>query len=132
MKSHNHLLIFLDSYLTVIRIGGIASLGNVVVLGIVAPVEAAVGILLLNRSIVVGGKKMNVVYAKLNEIINTDRYAVLVYKALLGEGKIFTLILSAFDLVGEVSDMDLPDDSIGVAVNTCIEPSACSTALLIT
>ena len=93
VKSLNHLLILFDSYFSVIGIGRIASLGNVVVFRIISPVELTVGICLVYGCIVVYGEQMHVGNSKLDKIIHTNRLAVLVDKTALGECKVLALVV---------------------------------------
>ena len=46
---------------------------------------------------------------------------MLVGKSLLGKGQVLALVLRGCDLVGEVTDVDLPDDGLGVGVNGILQ-----------
>ena len=117
VESLNHLLELSDSHLAIVRIGRIAALGNVIVLGIVAPVELRVGICLVYGRIIVHGKKMNVSDSKLNEVVNADRLTVLIGESPLCKRKILALVLRRRYFVREVTNVNLPDDGLGIAGN---------------
>ena len=123
----HHLLVFLDTNCTVEGVGGVAALGNVIVFGIVAPVELGIGIAFVNSCIVVYGQQVNVSNAELLEIINAYGLTVLVDKTGLCESKILALVLRGSDLVGEVSYVYFPDNCLGVgrkvAVQSCCIPT---------
>ena len=121
VKRSNHLLIFLYSHLSVIRIGRIASLGNIIILRIVSPVELSLGIALINSCVVIYREQMNVSNSKIFKVIYTNRYTVLVFKSCLGERKIFTLILRGSYLVREVSYVYFPYNSLGIALDIGIK-----------
>ena len=93
MECLYHLLEFTDSDLSVIRIGSITALGNVIILGIVAPVKARIGITLVHGRIIVYGKKMHMRNTKRLQIIHTNRNTILIYKSCFRKRKIFTFIL---------------------------------------
>ena len=113
----HHFLILTDTDFTVVGIGGVAAFRNIVVLGIVAPVELAVGVGFVNGCIVVNGQQVDIVDAQLYQVVDTDALAVLVDKTTLGEGKVLALIPGVGDLVGEVSYVDFPNGSIGVGLD---------------
>ena len=112
VKSGNHLLILINSKLSLIGIGRVATLGNVIVLRIIAPVKRRIRICLVNRCVIVNGKQMNVSYAEILKVIYTYRNAVLILKTRLGKCKIFALILRGFYLIREVSNVNLPNDRL--------------------
>ena len=93
VKCRNHLLVLFNSYLAVKGVGRIATLGNVIVLRVVAPVERGIGICLVNRCIIIYGKQMNVRNTKLLQVIYTNRYAMLVFKSRFCKRKILALVL---------------------------------------
>ena len=117
VESLNHLLELSDSHLAVVRIGRIAALGNVIVLGIVAPVELRVGICLVYGRVIVHGKKMNVSDTELNEVVNADRLTVFIGESSFRKCKILALVLRGGYFIGEVTNVNLPDDSLGIAGN---------------
>ena len=114
MQSLNHLLELIDADFAVVGIGGVGTLGNVVVLGIVAPVVAADG--LINGVDVVNGQQVDIVDAQFLHVVNAGGdVSAGNGGATLGEGQVLTLVVHAGGLVdGEVTDMQLPDDGIGV------------------
>ena len=113
MHGLNHLLILVDADFTVVRIGGVAAFHAVVVLGIIAPVEAVAGGL-IHAGVVIGGLQMHMGDTQLLQIVHTNADAGAVLQARLGEGQILAGISRGSDLIGEVTDMDLPDHGIAV------------------
>ena len=110
----DHLLVFPDADFTVVRIGGVAAFGHVIVFGIVTPVELIGGIGLVHSRVVVNRQQMHVGDAQFLQIVHTDALAVFVYKAGFGECQILAFVGRGRDLVGEVPDMNFPDNCLGV------------------
>ena len=100
-----------------IGVAGVAALGHIVVFGIVAPVEAAVGIGFIHSCVVVYGQQMYMGDSQFFQVINANRVSMFIYKPGLGEGQVLALILRSGDLVGEVAHMDLPDNCFGILGN---------------
>ena len=74
MESLNHLLNLVDTNVTVVRIRGISSVRNVVVLRIVTPVTNLGGVAVdfVNLVIISERKKLNSVDVVLNKIVDTS------------------------------------------------------------
>ena len=95
MESLNHLFVFVYAFCAVRRVGGIASLGHVIVLRVVTPVELRVGarFAFVYRRIVERRQQMHVSDTELFYIIDAHGNTVLVFKPRFRKSEIFTLIL---------------------------------------
>ena len=64
---------------------------------------------------------MDVGDAQLLQVVHAHGHAVLVDKPLLGEGQVLALVLRRTDQVGEVTDVNLPDDGLGVGIDGVLQ-----------
>ena len=117
MEGRHHLLILVDPDLTMVGVRGIAALGHIVVLGIVAPVEGGIGIGFVHGGIVIDRQQMHMGDAQALQIVDAYALAVFVHQARFREGQVLAGIFGALDGIGEVTDMDLPDDGFVIMVD---------------
>ena len=114
MEAHDHLLELLHPDLAVVGIGGVAALRDVVVDGIVAPVEARLRVRLIHRGIVIAGQKMDVGDAQILDVVQTRGDAVRIGGAGLEQAQELAGLGDAGAGIGaQVPDMELVDDRIG-------------------
>ena len=105
VKRLHHLLEFADAHFRGIRIGGVASLGHVVVHRVVAPVVLVVAeARLIHRAVVVAREDMDGIDAQFLEVADGPG---------LGEGEELSLIAGIGAGDGEVAVVHLVDDEIG-------------------
>ena len=101
----DHLLELADAHLGLIGVGGVTALGHVVVHRVIAPVILRLRQTgLIDRGIVKRGQDMHGVDAQVGEVVDGS---------LLGQGKIFTLVLDVARLVNrEVPVVHLINDEV--------------------
>ena len=118
MQGLNHLLELLNTDLAVVRIGGVGTLGNVVVHGIVAPVETGV-LGLVHTTKVINRQQVDVSDAQVLDVVQTGSLTVGVGGASLSQAQVLAapLFLNAGGGVdGQVTDVQLPDHGVGDGV----------------
>ena len=117
VQSPHHLLELTDTSLGIVRIGGIAPLGGVIVLGIIPPiVHIILQAGLVHRAIIIGRKDMDMGNAQLLQMIHAGSHAARPFRALLRQGEKLTFMRHA-GVRGdrEIPMMHLVDDNIGEA-----------------
>ena len=112
VQSLHHLLEFPDPDFPVIRIGGIAAFRRVVVLRVVAPVELSFTAAFIHRGEVIDRLQVNVGNAQLLQVIHTGGEAGSIGQSCFSEGQVLSREGGGGQTVGEITDMDFPDDGI--------------------
>ena len=117
MQGLDHLLELVDPDLAPVGIHGVGALGGVVVLGVVAPVELRRVLGFVHGGVVVDGLEVDVGDPQVPEIVHADGHAGGVGQAALGKGQVLAREPASRNAVGEVADVDLPDDGLVVGVD---------------
>ncbi len=121
VQALHHLLELVHAHRAVIGVGGVAALGDVVVLRVVAPVELRRVRALVHGGVVVDRLEVDVRDPEILQVVQADRLARGVRKARLGEGEVLAGIARAGDRVGEVAHVHLPDHGVGVGAQFALE-----------
>ena len=111
----DHLLEFLNTDFAVVGIGGVGTLGGVVVHGIVTPVELLllVQLGLVNTAVVVNRQQVNMGNTQVDDVVQTGGLAFGVDSTGLDNAQILTNILDAGgSIAGQIAHMQLVDDSV--------------------
>ena len=119
VKAHDHLLEFVDPDFAVVRVRAVASLGHVVVLGIVAPVELRlVEPALVNGGVVVDRLQVHMGDSQVLQVIDTHGDSCGVHQTCFGEGHVLAGVGRRGDPVGEIPYVDFPDHGIRIVLQT--------------
>ena len=114
MKPLDHLLELLHTDLAVVGVRRVAALRDIVVDGIVAPVEARLGVHLVHGGIVIAGQQVDVGDAQILDVVQPRGDAVRIGGAGLEQAQELAGLGDAGAGIGaQVPDMELVDDRIG-------------------
>ena len=119
----HHLLEFLHTDFSVIRICGITAFRRIVVLRVIAPVELRFFGRLVHGGIVIHRLQVHMGDAQVLQVINSRRFSRGVGQAMLSKGQVLARISGRRQLVGKVTHMHFPDHRLVIgadAVSKCI------------